>query len=145
LEEKIGRPIEVIHGVVPGLNGQIGAQINAFLSRLKPGIAWERSNWGLAASPELNQHPARPLPRLESAVAIERIWLRVEHQALVALPRSGGILFGIRVAVHPLSAVKADATACQRLVRALTTMPPDVAAYKGLATARSGIVSLLDG
>jgi hypothetical protein len=145
LQEKIGRPIEVIHGVVPGLNGQIGPQIHAFLSRLKPGVAWHRTNWGLSSSPELNQHPARQLPSLDGAsVTAAAVWFRVEHQALVALPRTGGILFGIRVSVHPLNELKSERIAAARLVRALRTMPEAVACYKGLATARAALIRLLE-
>ena len=38
------------------------------LARMKPGISWERINWGLSRSPELNQHPSRKLPRLIETV-----------------------------------------------------------------------------
>jgi hypothetical protein len=53
----------------------------------------------------------------------------VEHQALVALPRSGGVLFGIRIALHRLDAVVRDVAAAAGLRRALGSMPPEVAAY----------------
>src|SRR6266567_7935300 len=88
LAEKIGHPIESIHGVVPGLNAAIGNQIHGFLSKLRPGTAWLRANWGLSRSPDLNQHPDRKLPRLDATVTLADIWLRIEHQALVALPRT---------------------------------------------------------
>jgi hypothetical protein len=143
LPEKMGKPIESIHDVVPGLNEQIGRQIHAFLLHLKPGVAWLRSNWGLSRSPELNQHPDRRLPQLQPAVELEDVWLRLEHQALVALPRNRGVLFGIRIAVHPLSEVRAEPVAAKRLVRALRTMPAEVAEYKNLARARERIAELL--
>ena len=64
LEEKIGRPLDAIHGPVPTLNQQFANPVQQFLARIKPGISWERINWGLSRSPELNQHPSRQLPRL---------------------------------------------------------------------------------
>ena len=143
LSEKIGQPIEFIHGPVPGLNASIGAGIHKFLTNLKPGAASLRHNWGLSRSPEMNHHPDRALPRLDATVNADEVWLRVEHQALVALPKSGGILFGIRVVNHPLMEVKEDAIAAARLCLALRTMPEEVAAYKGLATARCRIIQLL--
>lgn len=143
LAEKIGRPLDFIHNVVPGLNAKLGEQINSFLEKLRPGVAWQRTNWGLSRSPELNQHPDRKLPRFDSSVRLDEIWLRVEHQALVALPRSGSILFGIRIAIHPLAEVKHDAAARKGLRRALKTMPEAMARYKGLKTARTRIVELL--
>ncbi|MEJ0090516.1 MAG: heme-dependent oxidative N-demethylase subunit alpha family protein [Limisphaerales bacterium] len=143
LGEKLGRPIEFIHGPVPGLNAHIGAAIHKFLAALKPGAASLRHNWGLSRSPELNQHPDRKLPLLDATVSTEEVWLRVEHQALVALPESGGILFGIRVVNHPLNEVKANQAVVARLCRALETMPEEMARYKNLATARGRILDLL--
>jgi hypothetical protein len=143
LAEKMGHPLEFIHGPVPGLNAQLGRSIDSFLAKLAPGTAWLRHNWGLSRSPELNQHPSRPLPRLEDSVALSEVWLRVERQALVALPASGGVLFGIRISMHSLVEVKKDATVAERLARALRTMPTEVAAYKGLTTARERVADLL--
>jgi len=143
LSDKIGKRIEFIHGPVPGLNQSIGQGIHKFLAALKPGTASLRHNWGLARSPELNHHPDRDLPRLDATVNADEVWLRVEHQALVALPKSGGILFGIRVVNHPLQEVKVDPIAAARLCRALETMPDEMARYKGLASARTRIVELL--
>ena len=82
--------------------------------------------------------------RGKSTVTLSDIWLRMEHQALVAMPRSGGILFGIRVVNHSLAEVKRDRAVAEKLVRALRTMPEAMAAYKGLATSCSRIAALLD-
>ena len=143
LSDKLGKPIEFIHGPVPGLNASIGAAIHKFLTNLKPGAASLRHNWGLARSAELNQHPDRALPRLDATVGANEVWLRVEHQALVALPKTGGILFGIRVVNHALNEVKADPVTAAHLCRALETMPEEMARYKGLASARERILQLL--
>jgi hypothetical protein len=143
LSEKIGQPIEFIHGPVPGLNASIGVSIHKFLSQLKPGVAWQRTNWGLSASPEFNQHPDRRIAPLKGSVHLHEVWLRVEHQALIALPRTGGILFGIRIAVHPLAEVRSDPLAASRLRRALQTMPPDVARYKSIFDAKDRLIELL--
>jgi dimethylamine monooxygenase subunit A len=144
LAEKIGKPIGIIHDVVPGLNASIGDQIQTFLTRLRPGAAWLRANWGLSRSPELNQHPDRRLPRLDAAVTPDEVWLRIEYQALAALPRSQGVLFGIRIAVHSLREIRANAEIAPRLARALRTMPEAVAHYKGIAEARAGVLKLLE-
>jgi len=143
LEEKIGRPIEEIHEPVPGLNVAIGPQIHRFLSKLRPNTAWLRSNWGLSRSPELNQHPWRRLPRLDATVGADEIWLRVENQALVSLPGSGGILFGIRIANYPFTAMTSNPDLARRLSRALETMPEAVARYKGIAPARERLIELM--
>ena len=142
LEEKLGRPLDEIHGVVPGLNAALAPQIRQFLAKLKPGVAFLRDNWGLAATDELNLHPARALPPPTLPIALDRLWLRVEHQALVALPRSGGIVFGIRIALHRLDTL-ASTAAAPRLRRALETMPAQLAAYKRIEEVRTEVVRLL--
>ncbi|RYD34807.1 MAG: DUF3445 domain-containing protein [Verrucomicrobiaceae bacterium] len=144
LPDKIGRSVAAIHGEVPGLNAALGRGIDTLLGKLTPDTAWFRHNWGLSRSPELNQHPSRRLPRLDSGVTTGEVWLRVEHQAFTALPASGGILFSIRITMHPLTEVRQDAEASARLVRALRTMPEEVARYKGLATVRERLTKLLE-
>ena len=144
LEEKIGRPIEEIHDVVPALNASIGRQIATFLSRIKPGVSWTRSNWGLSRSPERNQHPVRRTPRLDATVTLNEVFFRVEEQSLVALPKCGGILFGIRLKIFPLGEYSRT-EAGLKLAGALETMPDEMARYKGLDVARSRIVRLLKG
>lgn len=143
LQEKMGKSIDFIHGVVPGLNESIGHKVRNFLNRLRPGVAWLRANWGLSRSPELNQHPKRKLPRFAVDTALEEVWLRVERQALVALPESGGALFGIRVESTPLSEIKTDPQAAAGLAKDLETMPETMATYKNIHRIRGRIVEWL--
>lgn len=151
LEEKLGHTVEFIHGVVPGLNPALGAPINQFLSRLRPGAAYLRDNWGLAATDELNLHPGRrgelpTFPAIGEAVAsiaLDRVWLRVEHQALMALPQTGGIVFGIRIALHRLDEVARDRAAAAGLARALRSMPADLAAYKRIDGIRAAVLTAI--
>lgn len=142
LEEKIGLTLDEIHGVVPGLNPALGSPIRQFLGRLKPGLAYFRDNWGLAATDELNLHPVRAIPAPVLPVTLDQLWLRVEHQALVALPQSGGIVFGIRIALHRLDQI-VGTPASSGLRNALETIPPDLAAYKRLDRVRAEVVRLL--
>ncbi|QYM78407.1 DUF3445 domain-containing protein [Horticoccus luteus] len=143
LQEKMGRTLDEIHGVVPGLNAALASPIQQFLQRLKPGVAWRRANWGLAATAELNLHPARAVPAPALPVRLDALWLRVEEQALVALPRSGGIVFGIRIALHRLDHVTAEPTVRAGLRRALETMPDDLAIYKRIEPIRAALTCAL--
>jgi hypothetical protein len=131
LTEKMGHTLDFIHAVVPGLNPALGAPIQQFLTRLKPGAAFLRDNWGIAATDEMNLHPDRRIPAPDPPATLDRLWLRVEHQALLALPDSRGIVFGIRIALHRLSDV-ASGPHARGLRRALATMPREVIAYKRL-------------
>ena len=144
LEEKMGRTLEDIHGVVPGLNPAIGASIRQLLANLKPGPAFLRDNWGIAATAALNLHPAQSCPRPALPLRLDHLWLRVEHQALVALPRTRGLLFGIRIALHRLDHLQADEELRRGLGRALRSMSPALIEYKGLTGVRSSLVQAFD-
>lgn len=144
LPEKLGQAIDLVHAPVPGLNAEVGAKIRIFLERLKPGEIWERWNWGLAATAERNCHPVMRRPRLDATASLATTWFRVEHQALVRLPESGAILFGIRI---QSSTLEEEATASPEfagsLKRLLETMPDAVLDYKGLAACRESLTRLL--
>ena len=142
LTEKLGHTLEEIHGVVPGLNATLANPIQQFLSRLKPGVAFLRDNWGVAATDELNLHPERGVPAPDLPITLDRLWLRVEHQALLALPQSRGIVFGIRIALHRLDRI-AGGPQAGAFRRGLATMPADVAAYKRLDRIRETLLDML--
>jgi hypothetical protein len=142
LQEKIGHPLDFIHGVVPGLNDALSTPIHQFLSKLKPGAAFLRDNWGLTATDELNLHPARQIPAPKLPVSLDRLWLRVEHQALQALTETKGLVFGIRIALHRLDTV-VSTPAGAGLRRALDTMPAKVVAYKRLDAIRAYLLNVL--
>lgn len=142
-EEKLGLPVQEIHGVVPGLNDAVGAKIHQFLGHLKPGPGWYRANWGISSSPELNQHPARGVNRLTGSTTPASTWLRIEHQMLTALPGSNAVLFGIRLQNVSLAQAKADGAIRAGLHRALATMPAAMADYKNLTAVRPALLEYL--
>lgn len=142
LAEKPGRTLDEIHGIVPGLNPSLAPAIGQFLHRLRPGAPFERANWGLAATPELNLHPALVRPRLLAPLDPACTWLRIEDQILAAMPVTRGILFGIRVRLVPLAQILAEPGLRAGLHRALVTMPDALAVYKGLAAARPDLIRL---
>lgn len=133
LAEKIGLTLDKTHGPVPGLNPSLGPTLSQFLQKLKPGVAYERANWGLAATPDLNLHPALSAPRLGLPFDPERSWVRIEDQILAALPRTGGIVFGIRLRIIPLPRLLDEPPLRAGLHRALATLSEPLAAYKGLS------------
>jgi len=144
LEEKLGRPLAEVHDTVPGLAAAIGPQIATFLARIAPGSTWERENWGLSADSCLNHHPAQCSARLGEDATLDATWLRLEEQFLTRLPHSHAILFGIRVTNHRLDTLLgAHPALAGRMARALETMPGTMAAYKGVAAARTALVRQL--
>lgn len=143
LHEKLGRPMSEVHDLVPGLNDALGRQIETFLAKQAPGVVWRRENWGLSRDCELNHHPSRPRRRLDATITAAEVWLRLEHQLLLKLPRSGSVLFGIRVEVVPFVNVIADAQAATRFARMLSTLTPASAAYKDVSTAGPALIAML--
>src|SRR3954469_3071380 len=143
LEEKIGRPLDAIHGPVPTLNEQFANPVQQFLARIKPGISWERINWGLSRSPELNQHPSRRLPRLDATVSAEEVWFRAEYQSLLSLSKTNAVLFGIRLVIEPLTKLLKNREFVAGLHRGIQSMPENIAIYKGIAPARARLLDLL--
>ncbi|MEO6005977.1 MAG: heme-dependent oxidative N-demethylase subunit alpha family protein [Opitutus sp.] len=143
LRERLSHALDSIHGVVPGLNPTLGVQISQFLSRLKPGVAFHRDNWGIVASDELNYHPSRGLPPPVLPVQLSSLWLRVEHQAFMALPKSGGVVFGIRISRHRLDECARQPGVAAGLARELETMPVPMAVYKRLDAVRHSLVAAL--
>lgn len=141
LGDKLGRPMSDVHEPVPGLNATLARQIDTFLAKLEPGVAWRRENWGLSRDSQYNHHPDRIRQSLDETVTLEQVWIRLEHQLLLRLPRSGSVLFGIRVDVQPLADVFEDATAASRFIRSLRTMSETAAKYKGVHAAREKILA----
>jgi hypothetical protein len=145
LPEKMGLTLDQTHGPVPGLNAQLAQRVRTALDRLVPGSAWERDNWGMARDGNRNHHPSRPRQRLDATVEPDEIWLRVERQILYRLPKTGGLLFGIRVETCPWHEFAVQDEVISGLRWGLETMSAEVAAYKGLAAARTRILELLPG
>lgn len=130
--EKLGLTLREIHAPVPTLNAELGARIDRFVDRLPSGETYVRENWGVAAVPDRNLHPARNRPRLVAGTPLESCWLRVEYQAFRALPRTRGLLFVIWLQVYPMSVVLAEPNVAAAFRRQLASMPLAIAEYKGL-------------
>ncbi|MBL9080218.1 MAG: DUF3445 domain-containing protein [Planctomycetales bacterium] len=143
LTDKVGLPIGDVHAPVPGLNSALGRQIDTFLAKLEPGAAWTRENWSLSRSDERNQHTSRPRLPFDDSITADDVWIRLEHQLLLRLRPSSGVLFGIRIELVPLVEIRQDAEAARRLARALKTMSQEAAEYKILAPARERLIALL--
>ncbi len=132
LPAKLGLPLLGVHQGVPKLNEEMGPRINRFLGGLKSDVSWERANWGLCATSQLCLNPSMPYTRLTTATPLEEIYIRVETQSLTILPSHSAILFGIRIHLTPLTKLWCHTEFRHRIQRALRTLPPALADYKGL-------------
>ena len=142
LEAKRGRPLSFAHAPVPGLNSRLGPSVDRFFVGLKPAECYQRSNWSLTSSRQMNQRPQDKILEIESNCDPTRTFLRVEWQALLSIDDTR-ILFGIRIYHLTLESVCRQREAAQLLAENLQTMPEEMLRYKRLARCRDRIVELM--
>jgi hypothetical protein len=147
LQPQLGRPMTAIHERVPGYREELEHSANRFFDGLKRDTVYRRGNWSLLDDPTLFQPGGKltqkPREGLQAKNAGENVWLRVEHQTLQRLPRSGAVLFGIRVHRARLDAVARESAEAERLLAAIETMAPAMQLYKSLGRVRAAAVGYL--
>jgi len=134
LTEKIGRPLGPIHAPVPGYEAELDHSMEAYFQRIRPGKPTWRINWSLVEDPALYL-PRRRQPIEEPITADtagQRLWLRCERQTLARMPKTGGILFTIRIHRTPLREAITPAGHAQRMLDAIEAMPEPMRRYKGI-------------
>jgi hypothetical protein len=142
LEEKQGHSLMFAHEPAPGLNSQLGPSIERFFVHLKPGECYQRSNWSLTSSNQMNQRPQDNIGEIESNCDPIDTFLRVEWQALMLID-SLRIIFGIRIYHLTLESIRQQRGAAQLLAENLQTMPEKMLRYKRLRRCRERVVELL--
>jgi len=147
--EKLGHPQEAIHGPVPHYADDLAVTVTRFFDRLRPGRIVSRRNWGFAA------HPLLFVPQIGVLDTSDRyqppdLWLRSERQTLRALPRTGAILFTIKVQLAPAPALVDHPDLAARLADAIENWSPEMLAmrgsrYGGVRTITAWLRSVADG
>jgi len=148
LMDKLGHPLDAIHGPVPGFAATLGRPVERFFDRLAPDKGVWRANWSLADDPALFQpaghfrgeHNAAITPGNAGAM----LWLRVERQTLTRLPQSGDVLFTIRILQEPLGAAMSKPARAARLAELLRSMPVELKRYKSLLPFETALLGYLD-
>ena len=139
LHEKFGRPMHEIHDPVPGFGP--GTRNAGLIDRMfdnlrveQPVIRW---NWSLYGDARL-YHPAsdnKMKNRFGDGPITGNVIMRLERQTLRKLPKSGDILFTIRIHNNPLEVLEthADGPALARSIAAQVANLTDAEIdYKGL-------------
>jgi hypothetical protein len=106
LGDKLGSPLAAVHGPVPGYAEELATRVDRFLDRLDPARPVWRRNLSVKGTHALHL-PVNPFPPPPDPSTVlsdgDAWWLRSERQTLRKLPRSGAILFTIRVQLAPVS------------------------------------------
>lgn len=126
LPERVGLDLGGLHGPVPGGDPELASRISRLFSGLQEDVVLERFNWTVQTS-EKRYTPDRPSARGKQ---ISDLHLRVERQTLRKLPKTGAVLFAIRVSVDPLLPILAGDEARDAFEDAWLGADPKVRAYK---------------
>lgn len=147
LAEKLGRKLATIHDPVPHYAERLAGPVDRFMRHVKPGHIAARLNWSVMDDASLFQPGgtgrAAHHPAVTPRNAGETLFLRVERQTLRRLPRSGAVLFGIRVHVYGLAAAIRRADDAARLAEAVGALPEDTQHYKSLLPIREALLGWL--
>ena len=127
------------HGPVP-LAHEMGVFNRAikYMLNLQQSCGARRLNWTMTINPRLDTSPENyhkwgtDRDTVTPENVGEKVHLRVELQIFFRLPRSNAILFPIRCYLISLNDLVTVPGWGQRLHRVLSTLPPELAEYKGL-------------
>lgn len=148
LAEKLGKSLGAIHGPVPGYTEHLSVPMDRLLHRLKVEHPVWRLNWGLIDHPALFQPTGHGQlthnPHITVDNAGDMVWLRMERQTLRRLPRSGDVLFTIRVHVRPLHTLATHPERAAALAAAIRAMPPAMHQYKSFLPFLEAALAWLD-
>lgn len=126
LAEKIGHPLTHIHGPVPDYTDDLAKRVNRMFEGVRADKPLWRANWTVHSTDELHQ-PSGDFRDAEDPDA--RLYIRVERQTFVRLPRTRAVVFGIRTYIDPLEALTPDQAGA--LYRALGGLDVDEIEYRG--------------
>ncbi|GJJ08598.1 hypothetical protein Clacol_002817 [Clathrus columnatus] len=96
LSEKIGKSIKEVHQPVPYFNEKLLLSVERTLKRFKPHEPFERTSWEIVDDRNLFFHNIASKFMIPEKLHPKDIFFRVDHQTFRKLPRSGGIIFGVR-------------------------------------------------
>jgi len=146
LADKLGTPLDVVHGPVAHYGDQLASKVDTVHGRLRPGRPMLRRNWTIHEE----DHLFAPAPAGWSANAAHgevhpaRWTLRSERQTLLALPDTGAVLFTIRTQQVPLGVLAARPDRAGDLAGCVRALSDDLRAYKGLAPVQAPLLEWLD-
>lgn len=142
LQSRIGQPLAILHHPVPGLNRDIGDQLDRLLVRMKPNHFYRRCNWSLKLHHSLADFPLQATSQCQPAMLrhknlpviqdLSSIFMRVEQQSLWKLPDTGAVIFLILVMVEPLSSIFARTDCQAQLLDSLSRQGSEVRRYKNI-------------
>lgn len=134
--EKVGKPFDSIHAVVPGMEKAMPHYFKMLVSAVNKG-PFTRFAWGISTDKRLNHHPVAPVG-INSAEWYGRkieegcdLYVRVEKQTINGLPDVNAFFFTIRSYFYPVDELKIEEK--EALVLAIESMSEQSLLYKGMS------------
>ena len=150
LDFDIGMTFKEWHGPVPLAHEmQVFDRALKYLLNLRLGAPVRRLNWTMTinprldTSPELFCHWGTDRASVTPQNAGDLVHLRVELQGLWRLPRSNGIVFGIRCYLISMRELVTIPKWARRVHRVVKDMHPALIDYKGLTRYRGALLEWL--
>lgn len=155
LSDKFGMPLSEIHtsGSVPAFKPKLERGMMNFFRRLQPPNPVVRNNYFIQVDPDLAW--SRSLGDEDATVIggwtdadcvtdIERHYFRTERQSLRRLPRSGAIVFTIRIYLEPMVKIAMEKGVPGRLASAIRGWSEETIQYKGRERYGDALLAYLD-
>lgn len=138
LDEKLGQPLSVVHGPVPG-GASLKKPLERIFAKIRPERGFSRHNFEFRWSGDL-LHPSLSTSKekkgqLDAGVDLgpERIYLRTEYQTLRRLPESNHILFTIASHSDSLLDIVAEyPMVAAEILSRVNSFSDAMCAYKGI-------------
>jgi len=154
LNEKLGHPFLHIHAPLPHAMDNTMNTALAFMKRLPAGKSFQRNNWGVRVSNQLDlssRHSAwyrRHLHEVSSTLTAHNagahLYIRVEHQTLTRLPSSQHVLFTIHTYQSRLENEVLNPARAQAMLQFLKAVPTDLLEYKLMTPFMPVLLSYLE-
>jgi Haem-dependent oxidative N-demethylase, alpha subunit-like len=139
LGEKVGHTVADVHAPVDHYASDLEGRVDVFFDRFRVDRPVWRRNLSLKTTPALYLPYSKSEPLAAPAAVLDDgspYWLRSERQTLRKLPRTGAILFGIRVQLAPASVLLQRPDTAGELLAMIESWDPPMRAFKAAGTMR---------
>jgi len=133
LRDKIGKNMAQIHQPVPNFASKLEGLVTKYIDSIPVNKPVERWNWTMHDSDEyFCPFPDKKKPEHLEEILLEKVFLRLERQTLVRLPKSQQVVFTIRTHIQNLASL--PKSVLRSLREQIKSMPTENRDYKGMST-----------
>ena len=147
ISDKVGLPLEGVHGPVAHYPEELRDKVNRFHDRLSVDRPAWRRNWMINPTDELHQPARDQSMHIADSIAPDGspMWIRSEFQTLRRLPETGAILFTIRVQLAPLGVLRQRLDLAEKMLVATSSWDRERRMYSSTGGALDALTAWLTG